>query len=176
MNYNSTSMNQKTEFTRKCIGDAVIRLLKRCDIEHLKISEIAKVAGVSRTTFYQYYSTPYTVLSDYLSMIVSGYLAENEKQNLSGRFFNCDHIIFSFNYFDQYTEFFTTIIENKLHSIAFSAINEFMTQNIHTEHKNSIYSMYAYAGALLNCFLQWIERGKKDKVEDIAKALEAFVL
>lgn len=166
----------KSEFTRRCIGEAVIKLLAHNDIEHLKISEIAHVAGVSRTTFYQYYTTPYSVLVDYLNIIVSGYLIENEKKGLDGTYFNREHIIFSFRYFDQYSAFFHTLVDNKLHSIAFSAINDFMTTHIRTEQPLSVYRLYAYAGALLNSFLQWVEDGRKERVEDIAEALQVFVL
>lgn len=168
-------INSKTEFTRRCIGDAVIRLLKNEKLERLQISEISKVAGVSRTTFYQYYTTPYSVLTDYLNMIVAEYLIENKKQNLIGKFFHHDHIVFSFDYFDKYSEFFYTIIENKLHSIAYVAINEFMTEHVQTNQKSSLYILYAYAGALLNCFLQWLEGGRKESVEEIARTLEHFV-
>lgn len=167
---------KKSEFTRRCIGEAVIKLLDRTELENLRISEIARVAGVSRTTFYQYYTTPYSVLVDYLNIIVSEYLAANEAQELSGTYFNREHIIFSFRYFDRYAEFFHTLVVNRLHSIAFSAINDFMTRHVRAEKPVSVYRLYAYAGALLNSFLQWVEDGRKERVEDIAEALQVFVL
>ncbi len=48
-------------------------------------------------------------------------------------------------------------------------INQFMTKHIQTNRRLSIYTLYSYAGGLLNIFLQWEESGKKDSAEDIAK-------
>lgn len=172
---NGSYAGAKTEFTRRCIGEAVIKLLKNCDMEKLRISEIAKIAGVSRTTFYQYYTTPYSVLDDYLKIIVSEYLMENRRQNLSGKYYHYEHIVFSFNFFVQYEEFFNTIIENRLHTIVFKAINDFMSKRVKTGPTSTGYIRYAYSGALLNCFLRWLEDGKVEKVEDIARTLEMFV-
>lgn len=175
MKFNEIKTNQKTEFTRRCIGEAVIKLLKSNAFEQLKISEISKVAGVSRTSFYQYYTTPYSVLKDYLSIIVSEYLSKNEEMDYTKEYFGFSHILFSFNFFDQYSEFFLTLSKNKLHSIMLEAINEFMAMHIKTDHEISVYKLYAYAGALLNSFIKWEENGKKEKVEDIAVALEGFI-
>ncbi len=168
-------MNQKTEFTKRCIGEAVVKLLKNTDFNHIKISDIAKTAGVSRTTFYQYYTTPYSALKDYLNIIVSEYLSEDETKNQEVIYFEKKHIIFSFNFFDQYSDYFLTLTKNKLHSILLEGINEFMINHIQTEHEISKYMLYSYGGALLNSFLKWEEDGKKEKLEDIANTLEKFV-
>ncbi|MCR4781438.1 MAG: TetR/AcrR family transcriptional regulator [Lachnospiraceae bacterium] len=175
MKLGNFSINLKTEFTRKCIGDAVLKLLKNKSIDKLRISEIAREAGVSRTTFYQHYVDVYSVLEDYLKMIVSEYLTENERLNFDGKFFSFDHIVFSFKFFDGYSDFFHTLVNNRLHSIAFNAINDFMNEHIKKEYKNSLYILYAYAGALLNSFLQWIEDGEKEDVFDIARTLEGVI-
>lgn len=173
---NKLETNRKTEFTRRCIGEAVIKLLKSNPFEQLKISEISRVAGVSRTSFYQYYTTPYSVLKDYLNIIVSEYLLADEELNDGRKFFDCSHILFSFNFFDQYAEFFLTLAKNQLHSILLEAVNDFMIKYIKTDHEISIYKLYAYAGALLNSFLKWEENGKQEKAEDIAIALEGFIM
>ena len=62
MKIKDVKVNQKSEFTRRCIGEAVLKLLDSNEFSKLKVSEIAKRAGVSRTTFYQYYSSPYSRL------------------------------------------------------------------------------------------------------------------
>ncbi|MCQ2494782.1 MAG: TetR/AcrR family transcriptional regulator [Lachnospiraceae bacterium] len=175
MELNGIKINQKTEFTRRCIGEAVIKLLQSNSFEQLKISEISKVAGVSRTSFYQYYTSPYEVLNDYLNIIVSEYLLADKKLNDDDNYFATPHIIFSFNFFDKYSQFFLTLYKSKLYSVLIEAVNDFMIKHIKLEQNISVYKLYAYAGALLNSFLKWEENGKKEKVEDIAIALENFV-
>lgn len=175
MKISEIKTNQKTEFTRRCIAEAVIKLLKSKSFDQLKISEISKVAGVSRTSFYQYYSSAYEVLKDYLNIIVSEYLAANAEMNSKDKYFSASHIVFSFNFFDQYSEFFLTMSKNRLHTLLLESVNEFMISHIHTDHEISVYKLYAYAGALFNSFIMWEENGKKEKVEDIAKALANFL-
>lgn len=175
MKLKNIQINSKTIFTRKCIGEAVIRLLKNKHFDNLKISEISRIAGVSRTTFYQHYASPYDVLKDYLNIIVSEYLIENKKLNMTGKYFHCEHIVFSFNFYVQYADYFLTITACKLHSILFEAINDFMLHHISKDNSDKLYMLYAYSGALLNTFLKWIENGQKENVEDIAVTLETLI-
>lgn len=174
MQIKNIKINEKSEFTRKCIGEAIIILLKNTEFSRLKISDIVKKAGVSRTTFYKYYTTPYSVLKDYLNLMVSEYILKGKNIGQDS-FFNYDHIIFSFNFFDQYAEFFLTLSNNKLHSVLLDGINEFMISHLKPDKSISMYKLYSYAGALLNSFLKWEENGKKEKVEDIARTLENFI-
>ncbi|MCR5255107.1 MAG: TetR/AcrR family transcriptional regulator [Acetatifactor sp.] len=166
--------NQKSEFTRRCVGEAVILLLKKNDFNRIKVSDIVKKAGVSRTSFYKYYSSAYSVLTDYLNIIVSEYVSSGEE--LSGSsYFDYDHIVFSFNFFDRYSDFFLTLSKNNLHSVMLEGVNEFMLKHMNTDHSISVYKLYAYAGALLNSFLKWEEGGKQERVEDIAATLVNIV-
>ncbi|MCR5145322.1 MAG: TetR/AcrR family transcriptional regulator [Lachnospiraceae bacterium] len=171
MKIKDLKVNQKTEFTRRCIGEAVIQMLQTTEFSKLKISDIVKRAGVSRTSFYNYYTDVYEVLTDYLNIIIAEYIIEGEKSNNNG-FFEYHHIIFSFEFFDKYAEYFMTLTRHRLHSIVFEGINEFVLNYIKTDRDESMYRRYAYAGALLNSFLMWEEGGKKEPVEDIARNLE----
>lgn len=174
MKIKDVKVNQKSEFTRRCIGEAVLKLLDSNDFSKLKVSEIAKRAGVSRTTFYQYYSSPYSVLTDYLNIILSEYIlcSENFSNN---RYFDHSHIIFSFNFFDKYSDYFLTLSRHKLHAIMFEEINAFVLNHIFPEKEIAKYKLYAYAGALLNTFLKWEEDGKKEDLEQIAITLESII-
>jgi len=163
--------NEKSEFTRRCIAEAIIQLLKQKDFNSLKISEIVRKAGVSRTIFYQYYSSPYDVLTDYLRIIVSEYIISTGEDQGTVRYFDYSHILHSLKFFDRYADFFLTLSKNKLHSIMIDGINGFMTKHIKTSRKLSVYTLYSYAGGLLNIFLQWEESGKRDSAEDIAKSV-----
>ncbi|MCR5416733.1 MAG: TetR/AcrR family transcriptional regulator [Pseudobutyrivibrio sp.] len=171
MKLENLKINQKTEFTRRCIGEAVIELLQKKEFGSLKISEIAKRAGVSRTSFYNYYVDVYGVLTDYLKMIIAEYLVEGEKTGNNG-YFQYNHIVFSFEFFDRYAKYFLTLTRHRLHSIVFEGINDFVLKYIKSERHASLYELYAYSGALLNSFLMWEEGGKKEPVDVIAKNLE----
>ena len=68
------SLHNRTErnrFTRMCIGEAIVALMKKKEFDKIKISEIVEKAGVSRMTYYHYYETKNDVLNDYFKEIVS---------------------------------------------------------------------------------------------------------
>jgi len=174
MKLKNFQIHAKSEFTRRCIGEAIIRLMEKTEFVKLKISDIVKKAGVSRTTFYKYYTSTYEVLTDYLSIIVSEFLMEGEESG-NNQYFEDSHILFSFHFFDRYADFFLTLSKHKLHSIMLEGVNEFMKKHIQPARSVTIYQLYAYAGALLNSFLMWEEGGKQEPVEEIAANLKHIV-
>ncbi|MCR5626242.1 MAG: TetR/AcrR family transcriptional regulator, partial [Lachnospiraceae bacterium] len=63
------SNQESNRLTRECLEIAMIRLLAEKDIEKISITELVKVAGVSRTAFYSNYSTKEDVLSSLLNQM-----------------------------------------------------------------------------------------------------------
>ena len=74
---NIVNKDSKNTFTRMCIGEAVIRLLKDTDFDKIRITSVAKCAGVSRITFYKYYQSIHDALCDYLNIIHTSFLHLN---------------------------------------------------------------------------------------------------
>jgi len=167
----STSMNTKTKFTRTCIGEAILALLQDTDFTKLKVSDIVKKAGVARASFYKYYDSPYAALTDYLQIIISEYVEDNQGTQKRDTYMERDHILYSLEFFDQYRELFLTLAEHGLHGIMLEGVNQFMEENVKTTKKISVYELYSYAGGLLNTFLKWEQEGKKDSAEDVADML-----
>ncbi len=164
-------LNQKSEFIKRCIGEAVVSLMKHTGLEKLKVSDIARKAGVSRTTFYLHYATPDSALADYLKIIIAEYIGETQAAEKTGIFFDYEHILFAFNFFDRYSNYFLTMSKHKLHSVMLDGINQFMLDNIQTDKEVSRYALYSYSGALLNTFIKWEEDGKKENAEEVAGTL-----
>lgn len=71
---NIVNKDSKNTFTRMCIGEAIIKLLKDTDFDKIRITSVAKCAGVSRITFYKYYESIHDALCDYLNIIIIEYL------------------------------------------------------------------------------------------------------
>lgn len=164
-------LNEKTKFTRMCISEAIVALLKTTEFGRLKISDIVKKAGVARASFYKYYDSPYAALTDYLQIIIAEYVEANKALARKFRFLEYEDILFSLQFFDKYVNYFLTLAKCKLHGILLDGINCFMAENLQMGRKMSIYEMYSYAGGLLNTFLKWEESDKKESAEDVAKAI-----
>ena len=164
-----TVPNKRKKETRSAITEAILDELERKDFSKIKISDVTKIAGVSRMTFYRYYENLYDALCDYLDMIVNGYMIEGGELSDPSVFMKLEHIEFSLNYFDRYSRYFMILNSHGLYSILIDAVNEYMIKNILPRKKLHMYELYAYAGGLLNSFLKWEEDGKKESAHNVAQ-------
>ena len=162
---------EKTTFTRMCITEAIISLMKNTDFSKIRISAVVKRAGISRMTFYNYYDSLYSALSDYLNILINEYLHESENKPEIGSHLEHSRIVFSLHFFDKYRDYFLTLAKNNLHSILFDGINQFMSRYIPAAKKYSEYQITCYSGGLLNTFLKWEQNGRQESCEDVATVI-----
>lgn len=75
--------------TRERLRDAVLRVAGRVRIEDARVSDITRIAGVTRTTFYRYASTPEQLLIDALmpdfERITAGWTGKIRPDSTNGR-------------------------------------------------------------------------------------------
>lgn len=159
----------RNRFTRTCIGDALLALMKEKEMEKISVANIVRRAGISRMTYYHYYQSKTEVLQDYMDEIIRLFLEESHQKPEVGSFHDKTHILFALQFFDRYAEFFLLLVRTNLYSLIIDAINEFMCRHVYGVHSGSIYELYYYAGALLNTFIKWEENGKKETAEEIAE-------
>lgn len=167
--------NERNRFTRMCIGDALIALMKQKDFKKITVSDISKKAGLSRMTYYNYYVKKEDIINDYLAELVAEYMNEDNRHPEIGAMMSYKHILFSLNFFDKYADFFSTLEGSGLHSLIINAVNTFVEENIFKKYPGSIYELYCYAGALLNIFLKWEKNGKNISAENLAQIIEDFI-
>lgn len=153
---NIVNKDSKNTFTRMCIGEAIIKLLKNTDFDKIRITSVAKCAGVSRITFYKYYESIHDALCDYLNIIIIEYLEECANNPENGSFL----------------DYFLTLSRCGLHSILINSINNFMSEYFTNPKNYSEYRLYCYSGGLLNTFLKWEENGCDCDAGEIARTLE----
>ena len=166
-----TVPNKRKKETRSAITEAILDELEKKEFNKIRISDVTKIAGVSRMTFYRYYENLYDALCDYIDMIVNGYMIEGGELSDPSVFMKLEHIEFSLNYFDRYSRYFMILNSHGLYSILIDAVNEYMIKNILPRKKLHMYELYAYAGGLLNSFLKWEEDGKKESAYSVAQMI-----
>lgn len=166
--------NEGNRFTRLCIGDALIALMKQRELKKITVSDISKKAGLSRMTYYKYYIKKEDIINDYLAELVMEYMNEDNRHPELGTM-SFQHILFSLNFFDKYADFFITLENSGLHSLIINTINNFMEENILKNYEGSIYELYCYAGALLNIFLKWEKSGKNISADELAQIIVDFI-
>lgn len=169
---NIVNKDSKNTFTRMCICEAIIKLLKNTDFDKIRITSVAKCAGVSRITFYKYYESIHDALCDYLNIIIIEYLEECANNPENGSFLDYSHILFALEFFNRYKDYFLTLSRCGLHSILINSINNFMSEHFTNPKNYSEYRLYCYSGGLLNTFLKWEENGCDCDAGEIARTLE----
>lgn len=176
-NHADSNKTKRNRFTRMCIGEALISLMHQKDYDSIKISDIVEKAGISRMTYYNYYHSKAEILEDYLQEVVAKYLrsaADEEAKNNIGGFQDYEHVLHALIFFDQYADFFLTLVRAGLYSVIINAVNQFMLEEVLPKYPRSVYRLYYYSGALLNTFIKWEEGGKVESVEEIAEIIASF--
>ena len=165
-----SNYTKRNKFTRMCIGEAMVALMKEKSYSKIKILDLAVKAGVSRMTFYKYYHTKDEVLNDYLNEIISGYI-DIYDTSTSSTFPNYENILNALIYFDKYSNFFVALCNAGLYSLLINATNEYLENIVVPKYGISLYKAYYFAGAILNTFIKWEENGKIESPEKIAHQL-----
>ncbi|MDO5403246.1 MAG: TetR/AcrR family transcriptional regulator [Eubacteriales bacterium] len=163
--------NKRTAFTRKCIAEAIIELMQKERFNDIRISAVTKRAGVSRKTFYNYFDSLYSALSNYLQEIIAEYISLINVDSIRGHILEEEHILFSLKFFDKYALFFKTLSQQNMHCLMLDAINQFMIEIFAHNGSLSVYQLYCYSGGLLNTFLCWEENDKSEPPEKIARII-----
>lgn len=165
----------RNRFTRMCIGEALLELLKKKSFDSISVSDIVRRAGISRMTYYNYYHSKTEVLSDYLQEIISAYILETQTKKDIGNFHDYAHILHCLLFFDSYADFLLTLVDADLYSLIIDAINDYMIKQVLPQYSGSVYELYYYSGALLNTYIQWLSNGKKESLKEIAQIIASFV-
>ena len=165
---------EKNRETRRCIGEALLQLMKEKPLEEIRITDIVDQAHVSRMTYYKYYDHKIEVLSDYLDELVLDYERDVAAQADIGGFQEYDHILHSLRFFGEHYEFAEILLNANLYSVFIDAINRYMEKRAEEFHITK-YELFYYGGALCNVYMKWIEGGRKETPEEIASHIFHFI-
>lgn len=173
--FSINNFTKRNKFTRMCIGESVIALMKEKVFDKITILDITRKAGVSRMTFYKYYHSKEQVVESYLQEIIAGYI-EEFGDNFSRDFPNFENTLAALNYFDNYADFFLELTHAGLYNLLIDAVNLYMEETIIPRYNVSPYKIYYYAGALLNIFIKWEESGKNEDAKTIVENITSIKL
>lgn len=152
-----------------CLAEALIALMQHTTIDSIHIKDIAKKAGFSRMSYYRYFSSKEEILTFYMEYILKEYRSTID----TSHFQSYQHILDSLNFFYNYRDFALCLHKAGLSFLLLDALNDYIEKQPEFHHENSqyAYSLYYYAGALYNIYMQWILNGAKEDSETIAKTI-----
>ena len=103
---------QQNAFNRQCISEALIRLMETKAYDDITVTEICRMAGVSRMTYYRNYSSKREIFSDYMKMIVDEFVRVQRAKDLKVRSY--EMILAGFLYFCNYERFIECLDQSNL--------------------------------------------------------------
>ena len=167
------SNDEAHELTIECIEEALLRLLDEKDFQNITITDITRLAGVSRTAFYKNFRTKEDVVEEILNKIFQELL-----QDITGSMADGE--------FDQYrmlTTMFLSLKKNKTirliqtgadGSIALLKYTNRMAQSHLPALNDNLYYHYYIAGAYHNVIYHWVKGGMKEAPEEMARMIIAI--
>lgn len=166
-------MNAKTAQTKKKLTEALLMLTQGRSVHEISVSDLCRTAGVNRTTFYKYYSTPEDVGEEYLRESVFSYADSIHEAS-----------------FDLHTmmletcEFFSkglTSPENLKYLIGDThfldrTIREFLLYLRHDLSLLSSGNIYFIAGGIASVISHWRRHEPELPAEEVAQMLTEYVI
>lgn len=165
-------MNKK-DFSRNCLADALIDLLKDSEYEDISIQDIVDKAGFSRMAYYRNFKDKNEIIDYYLDNLFDSYI---KKLDLSYTrhgpqvFFDSLFKIFSSEDVLNVTKLFWK--RGLIGDIA----NQFIKRMQGGMVPNQSHYFYDFiAGGLFAVYLAWIKGGLKESTEEMTKEAMKYV-
>lgn len=168
-------MKKSRENTSKLyMAKALIELMKTKTLDDISITMLTRKAGVSRMSYYRYFSHKIEVLENYLDSLIEAYYREvDEKFRLE--FQSREHIVQSLKYFRKHSDFMLCLTRANLSSLMMERLNAYVFQRSGgSESKDMKYRLFYYVGAIYNVYIEWLKGGLKESENDIADIIYKF--
>lgn len=166
---NPEKNEQRNTFARECMFLALKRLLKQKPFEEITVSELIKVAGVSRTTFYRNYHSLAGILEDYLERYPFGAVSVEsyspEKFDLRGRLHD------SFASLKEEQQLINSMLKSELDRLIYNNYDKLIKgtcrQRAFEIGFRSDYELSAFVGMYYGICYDWIRGGMKEEIDSM---------
>lgn len=168
-------MKKPRENTSKLyMAKALIELMKTKALDDISITMLTRKAGVSRMSYYRYFSHKIEVLENYLDSLIETYYKEVDEK-LSFEFQSREHIIQSLKYFKKHADLMLCLTRANLSPMMMERLNAYVFKRSGSgESKNRKYQLFYYMGAIYNVYIEWLKGGLKESESDIADIIYKF--
>lgn len=164
------------ESVREAIALALIKLMKTKPFSEISISEIAKVAGVSRSSIYRNFDSKEQILINHIQDLYNHYfLSEDilhyfpEKADLH-RF-----LLPRFRFIKQQKDFFTVLHKNNLLYYTFEQMDSELILLLNGQDSSpSPYYLSMFAGSYAAIISRWVDNGFKESEEEMVEIFSSY--
>ncbi len=159
------------ETVKEALAIALLQLMKRKDISEITISELVKVAGVGRNSFYRNFESKEQLLCSYIIDLYHEYFRE---RNVPVQLTSPDRIeaflLPRFNFIKEQRDIFKALHKQKMLYYFFEKTEGDLVLLLcgKTEVSSSYYSAM-FSASCAGIIRHWIERNFAESVDDMVK-------
>ena len=113
-------------FSRDCMVQALIQLLKTKSLSNITITELTERAGVSRMTYYRNYHSLDEIFSSYLKDLVESYRQDVATWPDKGNYNDSRNMLHCYEYFNHYKEFIACLVQTGLGHLLLQALDSYI--------------------------------------------------
>ena len=160
------SNEESNKLTRECLRIAMFKLMAKQEFEKISITEITKLAGVSRTAFYRNYESKEALVEEICHEII-----ERLEDSVKSERYRTDRRTW-------YINFFQTIRENSeyfriyLNALLPLADNGVLESIFPSSNSVERYDNMAREGAFLGVLTSWFTAGMQETPEEMSAICE----
>lgn len=167
-----TSGAEANKLTRECLQTALARLMSEKPIDKISITELVKISGVSRQSFYRNYQSKEDILEDISKSIrdmVYNAVRDRKYLNNSYQWF-CD----LFQFIKKNKETVSILHKASQHQTTGIAFMPSILEIFRTDSSEKNYRLASYDGGLNAVIREWFANGMKEKAEKMAEICDTF--
>ncbi|MBQ2794548.1 MAG: TetR/AcrR family transcriptional regulator [Oscillospiraceae bacterium] len=157
------------ESVREAITIALLKLMRKKDFSNIKVTEIVKLAGVGRTSFYRNFESREDVLKKHINKLYYDYFSTHNVPGIeSTEDEKREYMLSRFRFVKRNADFFVLLNKNGLIYEIFEGIDNVTLEKIATCDIKNRYFKKFMSSACVGVIIEWIERKFKESEEELA--------
>ena len=164
---------EKEQNINECVIEsitiALLNLMRKKAFSEIKVTEIVKLAGVGRTSFYRNFESREDVLKKHINRLYFDYFLTHKVPNAASTAEEKrEHMISRFRFVKQNSEFFILLNKNNLLYEVFESIDSDIFNKIATINLGNSYESAFTASGCVGVIKEWINRKFRESEEELA--------
>lgn len=164
-------------FIKECIALALVSLLQTKELDAISITELTRLAGVSRMAYYRNFSSKEDILYSYFEILLQQYDKAEKAEFSQGVYYDINHLNHYFSFILKHKTFLRTIITHSYGYIFFDTMTEYIINKWLTDETDQYqrYQLYAFSGALYSLHIGWTKHDFLETPEEMGYLLSSLL-
>lgn len=157
------------QIVRESITGALLKLMKKKDFAEITISELTKVAGVSRVSFYRNFESKEDVLAQHMAQISDPYWDTHHEENISTLW------QMTFDIFELLRPTVLLIHKSNIDAVFYRFIKR-CADPMSAKTPEEGYRRAMFAGIAFGLYDQWLSTGMKETPDQLSAMFREITL